>query len=95
MTAIAVVKGPADVLDFDIDLSRWLPEGDYIQSAICSVDPDSDDFAASNVQWSVNVIKVWLSGGTDGATYSVDVVATTSQGRIKTICFAAKIRSCH
>lgn len=95
MTLAAAVKTPTDVLDYDIDFSRWLPEGDYVLSAVAAVDPSTGTLSVDQIEWATDVVKVWLSAGADGETYSVDVLVTTNLGRVKTVCFTMKIRNCH
>ncbi|MBD9539924.1 hypothetical protein IB276_10705 [Ensifer sp. ENS04] len=86
-------KAPADVLDFDIDFSRWLKSADRITSASSTIaggtaSVDRTDFGDS-------LARVWLSGGADGETSLVTTIVTTEQGRTKEFCFNLKIRECH
>lgn len=68
-------KQPADVLDYDIDLSDWIEAGDSIQSiaitAPTGITVDSTSIASPRV-------KIWISGGTDGETYKLSPRITTT-----------------
>ncbi len=84
-------KQPVDVVDYDIDYSEWLTNGDNLQSATLGVEP-----ATSLVIDSVFVndprIKIWVSGGTNGVTYKLTVTATTTDGRVKQDEFRIKVK---
>lgn len=92
MTSIASIKlkRPEDRLDYDVDFSRWLTQGDVISGVTVSISGgtavlDGHDFTTT-------VVKVWVNGGTEGETVHVTVEATTLQGRQKEICFRIRIR---
>jgi hypothetical protein len=86
-----VPKQPVDHLDYDIDFARWLPEDDTITTATAISDAPTD-LVIESVQISSPVVKVWVSGGTDGSTYKITVVASTSGGRIKETEFRIRVR---
>lgn len=85
-------KAPTERRDADIDFSRWLPEGDTLADASAHVSPAGLSIDA--VQLHEAIVKVWLSGGTDGEAYLVTLTATTAQGRIKEACFQVNISEC-
>lgn len=74
------VQQPDDVLDYDIPYE--LVEGDSLDSAVAEAipvgltiqDPPTIDG---------NRVKIWVSGGTAGTTYKVEVTTTTTLGRVK------------
>lgn len=83
-------KQPADVLDYDFDYSDWL-------------DDRSDTIATYNVVAETGltvglvtaisgVVKVFLSGGTDGQTYKVTCTVTTTGGRTKQAEISVKVK---
>lgn len=75
------IKQPADRLDYDIDYRDWLTDrADTLQSAAVTAEAgiSVDDFVLVS-----GVVKVYLSGGTDGQTYKITCTATTTGGRIK------------
>lgn len=86
-------KQPADVQDFDINYTEWLaalmdsapgPEG---QSVLA--EPGITILASV---LSDGVVKVWTSGGVDGATYKITATVTTDGGRIKQAEIKVKVK---
>lgn len=86
-------KQPADLLDYDIDFTRWLTEDDTITTAVVTVSP-ADELTAQSVFVDSPIVKVWLTGGVDGSTYTVTVTASTAGGRIKETEFRIRVRDC-
>ncbi|WP_276200276.1 hypothetical protein [Chelatococcus sp. XZ-Ab1] len=84
-------KDPDDVLDYDVDLARWLPEGDVIVSAVSLISDGSAFITATEP--TDTTVRVWVSGGTSGTDQIVTVRATTEQGRVKDVSFRLRIRS--
>ena len=72
---------PADRLDYDFDYTNWLFDGDTVQSAIAASTPTGLTVGTPVV--SLTKVKLWISGGTNLATYKVTVTTTTVDGRIK------------
>lgn len=74
------IKQPADVQDYDIDYSPWLPEGDELTQATVQT-PDGitlDFYIVSNP-----IVKLWVSGGTAGQSYKFQILGETLLGRVK------------
>jgi len=86
-----MTKDPGDVLDYDVDFTRWLPAGDVVTSAVASIADCTAQIQRTDV--SENSVKVWISGGADGEDGTVHVLATTDQGRTKDVPFRLRIRS--
>lgn len=84
-------KQPSEVLDYDVEYGDWLPDGDALSSAIAST--DSIDLTIDSVQVIGTLVKVWISGGLDGAQYKVTVTATTNDGRVKEADFTIRVRN--
>lgn len=84
-------KQPADKLDYAIDFSGSLPEGDAISNATVTIDQAG---LTQHGEALVNdrTVKVWFSAGTNGTTYKVTVTATSTQGRIKQNEFRIKVK---
>lgn len=76
-------KQPADVLDYDIDYTHWLPTNDTVSAATSTVTPTGLNLDLTLVVESGTRVKLWVSGGTAGVTYKVEVTATTTLGRVK------------
>jgi hypothetical protein len=84
-------KQSQDKLDYDTDYSLWLPDGDVIQLAEVSSDAPTD-LVIDAIQWTEQVVKVWLTGGTNGLSYKITIKAYTSGGRIKETEFKLRVR---
>jgi hypothetical protein len=84
-------KQPADDLDYDVDFSAWLPDGDTILSATAVLDV-TGELAVAAVQVSSPIVKVWLTGGVDKASYKVTVAASTAGGRVKETEFKIRVK---
>lgn len=69
---------PGAVLDWDADLTDWMPTGDTINTATWSV-PSGLTIVSQNE--TDTIAKVWLSGFLEGTTYDIYVVITTIGGR--------------
>lgn len=93
------IKSADETLDFRVDFaaltngrgdSDWLQSGETISSAVVTVasglTKDSDSLTDSDTS-----VTVWLSGGTSGNTYRVDVAATTNALRIAERSFQVKV----
>ena len=74
-------KQPNDVLDYTIDLSKWMATGDTVTSANASVNPAGLNVSVTND--TTDKPKVWASGGNDGTTYQVTLTVNTNGGRTK------------
>lgn len=84
-------KQPVDVVDYDIDYSEWLSEGDTLESASVTVAP-ATNLVIDSVFVNDPRIKIWVSGGTNGVTYKATVTATTADGRVKQDEFRVKVK---
>lgn len=74
-------KQPVEVQDYDLDFTDYLDyHGDTAASHTAVADAgitltDSDLLG--------KLVKVWVSGGTDGQSYKITVTLTTTGGRVK------------
>jgi len=74
-------KASGDVQDYDFNYTFWLASlQDTGSSSTVTVSPGIT-LVSSNL--ANGVVKVWLSGGTDGQTYVITSTLTTSGGRRK------------
>lgn len=84
-------KQPAEVLDYHTSLSDWLPSGDFAVSAATTGDTgiviDSTLLTDDGTG-----VRVWLSGGTSGQKYKLQVRFVTDQGRTKEFEFVVKVK---
>jgi hypothetical protein len=77
-------KDPADVLDYEFDLSAALEgdAGDVITSLGVVVSPDGvGDLVVNSVSADGAVVVLWFAGGQVGTVYTVRITATTQNGR--------------
>ena len=93
-------KQPVEVVDFDIDFSKFLADGDSIVTAgnppipvslTKTVDPAGLTLGATFVREGT-ILKQWISGGTDGTAYKVTLTVTTGAGRVKQVEFLVRVR---
>lgn len=70
-------KDPNATLDYKVDWEAWL-DGDTIATSAWTVPDGLTADADSNTTTSATV---WLSGGTEGTTYTVLNRVTTAAGR--------------
>jgi hypothetical protein len=71
-------KSPAAILDYQMDWSAWLAQGETIVSATVTADAGvtvNPTGKATSV--SGGVVTFWLGGGTRGTTYDVEITVTT------------------
>lgn len=84
-------KQPGEVLDYAADLTQWLPEGDFAVSVVATADVgitiDSTVIADGGQS-----IRVWLSGGSTGQKYKIQVRFVTDQARTKEYEFVVKVK---
>lgn len=80
---------PADVLDYDIDFSDFLPTTDSISSATVTATG-----GALGLSYAITPkrIKVWCYGGVDGGKYKVTVTANTTEYRTKQVEFRLMVK---
>lgn len=84
-------KSDESRLDFDLDFSKSLPDGDVVQSVETRA---TDGIELVSTQTFGNIVKVWVAGGTARKTYTVTVIATSQQGRIIEDCFQIRVTEC-
>lgn len=72
-------KDPDATLDYEINWSTWLADGETItaQAVTC----EDDDITISSVTQSGGVVRFRVAGGTAGSSYLVTCQITTSAGQ--------------
>ena len=83
-------KQPSEVLDYDIDATEWLTQGDNVIGAAITIDITGLVLDSSTI--NDDRIKIWLSAGVDGITYKVTTKITTEDGRVKEVDFNVRVR---
>lgn len=76
--ASVFIKDPNAVLDYEIDWSSWLRDGDTITASEWIVDDGLDEVGTTFTDTSA---LVWLSGGTVRTKYRATNRVTTADGR--------------
>lgn len=99
-------KQPAEVVDYDIDFSEYLPVDDFIASAGNPAVPVSASIVATSLTetpallgiesaYVINggkTLKQWVTGGTHGVKYKVTVRITSTGGRVKEVEFVVRVK---
>jgi hypothetical protein len=73
-------KDPDAVLDYEWDWSTWLA-GDTIASHTVTVPTDPTGLVLDSDSATTTTVTAWLSGGTDGESYTVTCHIVTAAGR--------------
>lgn len=85
-------KQPNERLDFDVDFgAEWITAGDYIVSATTTA-ATGITAEAPLIDVTKKIVKQWITGGTSGNKYKIQITATTNDGRIKEAEFYVKVR---
>lgn len=94
-------KQPAESLDYDIDFTDFLSDGDTLVSTgnppvpsplSVVVSPSGLTLGPTVVINNGKTIKQWLSGGTDGTKYKITLTATSNAGRVKQVEFVVRVK---
>lgn len=77
-------KDPADILDYELDISAALTgnDGDKIATLDVTIAPaNPGDLTTNSAAADGSVIVIWMSGGQAGTVYVVTVLISTTSGR--------------
>lgn len=93
-------KQPAETLDYDIDFSEFLADGDTLVATGEPPIPSPLNVVVSPAGLSLGptvvvdqkIIKQWVSGGTNGVKYKITITATSNAGRVKQVEFVIKVK---
>jgi hypothetical protein len=104
VTTPTLVKDPAAVLDFGLDLSPvptqlaapWLAPGEQVVSLTVTADTgivvNSSSISANASGVAGALITAWLSGGVSGSTYGAHFQFTTNSTPPRTDCRSLQIQ---
>ena len=84
------IKQPAETESYSITYEDDLTTGDNVESAVATVAP-----VGLTVETPVvddPMVRMWVSGGTNGVTYKITVTTTTADGRILQDEFRVKVK---
>lgn len=77
------IQQPSETLDYDFDYSKFFDgAADTIDSVVVEVTPDAG-LSVTPVLSGPEIVKIWVSGGTEGVQYSIEIRVTTEAGRVK------------
>ena len=89
-------KQPGDILDYDVDYSAWLIEGDAVSASTVLIEllagQSPGTLAVSGKNNLTSRVKLWLTGGANGDSYKVTVTMTSTEGRVKQDEFTMKVK---
>lgn len=78
-------KRAEEVLDYTVDMMRWLEPNEHIIGAAGWCDPNS--LLVTRLEYASTGVVAWLAGGGDDVRQTVNVEVSTSLGRIKLVQF--------
>lgn len=89
------VKDPDEVLDYTLDWSVYLPDGDTVQTASWTIPAGISESTEDGHEHSVNgkFTTVWLAGGTEPEDYLITCRIVSAQGRQVERTFEIAVRS--
>lgn len=82
-------KDPQDIIDYRIDWSGWLRDGDTIIASEWTV---PDGIVSEQDSFNTTSTTIWLSGGSAGQSYSLTNHITTTQGREKDKTITVRVK---
>lgn len=86
-------KRGRDLLDYGIDLRRFLREGETVTAATAWLGPVTTPVMSINrLEFGPSAVMVWLDGGKDGQSYQVSTLIQTSEDREKLFRFFVTVR---
>lgn len=81
-----IVKRSEDILDYTLDLKKWLEPGAVIVAARAWANPA--DLLVSALEFSDTAVVLWLAGGADDIRHEASIRVTTSYGQMKMFRFS-------
>jgi hypothetical protein len=75
MTIETYIKDVQAVLDYTIDWTEWLNNGEHIHSVVWTVSTGINNVSTSNTNFAATI---WLSGGIAHSSYNVGCRITTN-----------------
>ena len=93
-------KQPAETLDYDIDFSEFLSDGDTLVTSGTPPVPSPLSVTVSptgltlgpTIAIQPTVVKQWVSGGVDGQRYKITLTVTSNAGRVKQVEFTVRVK---
>lgn len=79
MKLATITKQPAERFSYTVSYVEALTDGDNLETATASVSPAG--LQVDNLGVYDPRVKIWVSGGTNGAIYKVTLTVNTADGR--------------
>lgn len=93
MTTAFMHKTPSERLDYSLDFSRWLTDGDTINTATAVVGAGTT-VVIDEVDPGATLVRLWIVGGLNGERGEITVTVVTTQLRTKQECFQMHVKDC-
>lgn len=78
---MSYILDPSAELDFAVDWTDWLQDGETISDASWTVPAGLSEVDGHDSSVVDGLCTIWLTGGTPGCSYTVTCHITTSMGR--------------
>lgn len=78
-------KRAEDLLDYTVDMMRWLEPNEDVIGAAAWCEPDS--LIMTRLEYTATGVVAWIAGGGDDVRQTVNIEVSTSLGRIKLVQF--------
>lgn len=88
---MAYVKDPSEKLDYQVDWTTWLSEGETISGVDWTVETGLSQPSTPAASNTTTTATVWLEGGTLGARYTIGCRITTNQSRVAERSFTVQV----
>jgi hypothetical protein len=85
---VYIEKDPYAVLDYTLDWTNWMPDGDTITSVAVTADSGITIDSTSNTDY---IVTAYISGGTAGTIYNVEYKIDTTNGLKDSSNFRIKV----
>ncbi len=72
---------PDAKLDYSVDWSLWLADGDTVQASTWAVSPSGPTLSGSSINVPATITTIFFDGGTEGERYTLTNHIVTTEGR--------------
>lgn len=75
-------KYATDIDGFTFDFSAWLGDDDEITGTpVVTTAPEDNTLVVGEIAVSESLVTIWISAGTPGITYTIEITIETASGR--------------
>lgn len=75
------IQDPDAKLDYSLDWSEWLTDGDSVQTSSWEVSPEGPTLSDNSVNDAGTITTIWFAGGTVNSRYVLTNHIVTVDGR--------------